>query len=233
MNYKKVYDDLMISRLLMKQERYNERKNGKYFEGHHILPKCKGGEGNSSKGLNNKNIVLLTAREHFLAHWLLWRIYKDRQMALAFHKMTSSNKKQNRIISSRAYEECRIAFSETNKGNTYGKGVFKIISKKQKRQISEKLKGKYVGNMNSFFNKKHTEFSKKLMSNKAKDRFSNIENSHNYKGNRLIYKKEILMFVCKSNKEVSDIIGATESNIRAVLAGNQKTCKGYTIKYEK
>lgn len=233
MNYKKVYDDLMISRLLIKQGRYNERKKGKYFEGHHILPKCKGGTGISSKGLNNKNIVLLTAREHFLAHWLLWRIYKDRQMALAFHKMSSSNKNQNRIISSRAYEESRIAFSETNKGNTYSKGVVKIISEKQKIELSERMKGKYIGELNPFFNKKHTEFTKKIMSNKAKDRFSNPENVHNYKGNRLVYKDNVLMFVCKSNKEISELIGANASNIRAALGGKQKTCKGYVVKYEK
>jgi hypothetical protein len=64
----------MKSRLLLKKERYEQKKNAVYFEGHHIIPKYLGGTGSSSKGLYNSNIVYLTAREHFLAHWLFWRI---------------------------------------------------------------------------------------------------------------------------------------------------------------
>jgi hypothetical protein len=157
MNYQKIYDNLMSSRLLLKQQRYTNKKQGVYFEGHHIIPKAKGGEGTSSRGLNHSNIVLLTAREHFLAHWLLWRIYGDRASALAFHKMMSSNKNQDRIISSRGYEEARLAFSETNKGNQYGKGVKKIVSEEQKLHQSEVMKGRYNGSNNPFHGKQHTE----------------------------------------------------------------------------
>lgn len=39
-----------------------------YTEGHHILPKCKGGVDEDS------NLVLLTAKEHIVAHILLYRI---------------------------------------------------------------------------------------------------------------------------------------------------------------
>jgi hypothetical protein len=38
-----------------------------YFEQHHIIPKCLGG---SNKKVN---LVLLTAREPFVCHLLLWR----------------------------------------------------------------------------------------------------------------------------------------------------------------
>lgn len=147
----------MISRLLLKEQRYQERKDGVYYEGHHILPKAKGGTGTSTRGLNHPNIVLLTAREHFLAHWLLWKIYGDRASALAFHKMMSTNKNQNRIVSSRGYEEARLAFSETNKGNQYGKGIKKVISEDQKLQQSRLMKGRYIGVNNPFHGKHHTE----------------------------------------------------------------------------
>jgi hypothetical protein len=157
MNYQKIYDDLMSSRLLLKKDRHHDKKEGAYFEGHHILPKAKGGTGTSSRGLNNDNIVLLTAREHFLAHWLLWRIHGDRSSALAFHKMMSNNKNQNRVISSRGYEEARIAFSKTNKGNQYGKGVIKIISEEQKKNQSNLMKGRYIGENNPFYGKRHSE----------------------------------------------------------------------------
>jgi hypothetical protein len=40
-------------------------------------------------GSNAKsNIVTLTAREHFLIHWLLWKIHKNKSMTYAFHAMT-------------------------------------------------------------------------------------------------------------------------------------------------
>jgi len=119
MDYQKIYDNLMISRLLLKKERYILKKSGQYFEGHHIIPKYMGGSGLSSRGLLNNNIVYLTAREHFLAHWLFWRIKRDRQSSLAFHKMLSCNKNQNRIISSYAYQEARESYIKTNIGKKF------------------------------------------------------------------------------------------------------------------
>lgn len=156
MNYEKIYNDLMADRINKKPLRLTQKRNGFYFEGHHILPKSKGGSGNSNRPKYNSNIVLLTAREHFLAHWLLWRIYGDRQMALAFHKMMSINKNTNRITSSRGYDEAREAFRITNMGNQYGKGVIKVISEEQKQKQSDAMKGRYIGNSNPFFGKTHS-----------------------------------------------------------------------------
>ena len=42
--------------------------NGEYKEIHHIMPKCLGGNNDSS------NLVELTAREHFVVHWLLTKM---------------------------------------------------------------------------------------------------------------------------------------------------------------
>jgi hypothetical protein len=53
MDYKKIYDNFMIDRLNKKPERLILKKNGEYFEGHHIIPKSKGGMGTSSRPKNN------------------------------------------------------------------------------------------------------------------------------------------------------------------------------------
>lgn len=148
MNYEKAYNNLMSTRLEMKTQRIKEKRSGVYFEGHHILPKYLGGEGNSRRPKNCDNIVLLTAREHFLAHWLLWRIHRDRPSALAFHKMMSITKHQHRVKNARAYDEARQAFSESQKGNMYGKGHTKTVSEEQRRKQSEKMTGRYVGDLN-------------------------------------------------------------------------------------
>lgn len=54
-----------------------------YYETHHIVPRSEGGSDNSS------NLVKLTAREHFLAHWLLFRMRRTKEAALAFRLMVN------------------------------------------------------------------------------------------------------------------------------------------------
>jgi hypothetical protein len=231
MDYKKIYDIFMQDRLDKKPERLLLRKDGEYFEGHHIIPKSKGGVGNSSRPKNNQNIVLLTSREHFLAHWMLWRIYQDRSSALAFHKMLSSNKNQNRITSSRGYEEAREAFRLTNIGNQYGKGKTKIISEEQKKNQSIIMKGRYLGDNNPFFNKKHTEESKDKI-RKSREGI-NKDKIWNYNGKKIIMKDDIVIGVFDTTQEVADFIGCSLSNVGHVLSGNQKTAKGYKIIHSK
>lgn len=231
MNYKKIYDDLMSSRLSMKEERYILKKNGSYFEGHHIEPKCKGGQGNSNRSKNNPNIVLLTAREHFLAHWLLWRIYRDRQMALAFHKMLSHTDKTQRIKSSRGYEEAREAFRLTNIGNKHGQGKTKKISEEQKKRQSELMKGRYSGELNPFFGRKHSDETKEKL-RRGRKGFVN-EKIHSYKGKKLVLKDGEVVAIFNSSLEVALFIGCSHSNVRHVLGGKQKTAKGFEIRHFK
>jgi hypothetical protein len=75
------------------------------YEIHHIIPKSLGGED------IEENKIKLTPREHFLAHWLLWRIHRNREMSFAFFSMCQyrkGNRKQFKI-SARGYEEARIS----------------------------------------------------------------------------------------------------------------------------
>lgn len=231
MNYKKIYNDLMLSRLLLKNSRIKEKTQGQYFEGHHIIPKCKGGAGISTRPKNNENIVLLTAREHFLAHWLLWLIYKDRQMALAFHKMLSTTKNTKRIISSGGFEDARNAYRITNIGNKYGVGNKHNITEEQKQKQSKKMKGKFSGEKNPFYNKKHSEESKEKMRNgrigMTKDKI------WNYKGKKIVLKENNVVRTFDTIDEIANFIGYSKSNVKNVLAGHQKTAKGYIIIYEK
>ena len=64
MNYLNVYNNLINK---VKSEG-RIKSGGLYYECHHIIPKCLGG--NNLKD----NLVLLTAREHFIAHKLLAKI---------------------------------------------------------------------------------------------------------------------------------------------------------------
>jgi hypothetical protein len=75
MDYQKIYDQLI-------QKRKNSLIEG-YCENHHIIPRCLGGTDNTD------NLVLLTAREHFIAHQLLAKIHKDHNgLAYAAYRMS-------------------------------------------------------------------------------------------------------------------------------------------------
>lgn len=66
MNYIKIYNSLI-------QKRRNNpiTKEQQYCECHHIIPRC-------LKGTNDKsNLINLTAREHYIAHLLLRKIYPN------------------------------------------------------------------------------------------------------------------------------------------------------------
>jgi hypothetical protein len=62
-DYACIYDDLMV--------RGRGRLRHGYMERHHIVPRCLGGSDRKD------NLVYLTAREHFLAHKMLVRMYPE------------------------------------------------------------------------------------------------------------------------------------------------------------
>jgi len=120
MNHKLVYDNLIF-----KAKLENRFKGGEiYYEAHHIIPKCMGGEGKESQWKYHPNVVLLTAREHFICHKLLIEIYpKNHSLIWALHRMMFSKKgnvDRDYVPSSRDYENFRIIFSNTVKEQQTG-----------------------------------------------------------------------------------------------------------------
>ena len=152
MNYQKIYNDII------ERSRLENRKKGHnvYYEQHHVIPVC-------MNGTNEKtNLVLLTAREHFIAHWLLIRIYPaNRKLAHAFWAMCNLKGKSldNRIVpSSRIYMEAKeylsiLGMSEEQK------------QKLRKPKQDSSAMGKYnkYGKNNPFYNKTHSDESKQKM----------------------------------------------------------------------
>lgn len=105
MDYLKHYNSLIS------KGKNRNLSQGIYTENHHIVPKSEGGSDELT------NIVRLTAREHFLAHWLLYRMDPDNtKRAHSFWRMCRGRGKvlpANWItVSSRVYEEARLAHSK-------------------------------------------------------------------------------------------------------------------------
>ena len=83
----------------------------RYTEVHHIIPSSLGGSGDKS------NLAILTAREHFICHWLLTKMTSGEnkiKMLLALQCMRREGKGQKRYstaITSRVYEKLKIELS--------------------------------------------------------------------------------------------------------------------------
>lgn len=126
MNYKMHYDRLIETRL-------NRAKvSSEYYEKHHIIPRCLGGKDTED------NLVFLTAREHFIAHWLLFKSANNPneifKLGKAFRYMSLVDERTQRTIKSHQYEAARKASSEAQKNA--------IISTETREKISKALKGK-------------------------------------------------------------------------------------------
>jgi len=82
------------------------RKGDSYYERHHIIPRCLGGDDSAN------NLVLLTAREHFLCHYLLTKMSPEPKLVYALHRMTHSGDMHQRYHS-RLYATARELFGKT------------------------------------------------------------------------------------------------------------------------
>lgn len=118
MNYQKIYDQII--------ERGNNRilDDTIYKENHHVVPRCKGGLDDIN------NLVELTGREHFLAHWLLHKINpNDYNLGHAFYMMIVGHIGNRYVPSSRIIEYARkLGFRK---------------SEEHKQKISESIKKMY------------------------------------------------------------------------------------------
>ena len=128
MNYIKIYEQLI------KNAECRNKPNC-YLEKHHIIPKSDGGSN------ENDNLVYLTAKEHFIAHKLLYVIEPTN-----YNRMMSFLMMSNRFNTKwgNTYEEAKIAFSENHhyKSEKIRMIMAKPKTEEHKQKISAAHKGK-------------------------------------------------------------------------------------------
>lgn len=133
-NYKEQYDQLVSYRLLNKLVKSKEEP-GK-IETHHILPRSCGGTDAP------ENLVNLYAKEHFMAHYYLWKMHENDEfkyeMLNAFWMMCVMSSASNE----RSYQEY-VKMSEE-----YQEARIKLV-----KQLSETMPSKVSGNKNGQFGK--------------------------------------------------------------------------------
>lgn len=133
MNYKLIYDNLINKRIQFPVEGYSEK--------HHILPRCLGG------GNEKSNIIILTAREHLMAHLLLLKIYpNNRKLFHSVWMMTNMNKYtskdysylKEKFVSIPVSDETRKKLSDAAKSRPYRKQTPETIAKRISKNIGKK-----------------------------------------------------------------------------------------------
>ena len=156
MNYEKIYNQII--------ERAKNRILVGYKETHHIIPRC-------MDGTNKKdNLVDLTAREHFVCHLLLTRIYPNHKgLRLAVWNMCNAKRRyQGRYKpNSRLYEMIRTEYREHIKGEnhpSYGRKN----SDEVKQKMSEIAKKRFQNKPGTFKGRTHSEDNRKKLSNNMK-----------------------------------------------------------------
>ena len=107
-----------------------------YTESHHILPLSLGGPDTP------ENLVELTAREHFICHWLLVKMYPTGE---EHWKMLNA---------------LRIMRAESPRHKRYKTNITARVYENLKEEYSRLQSEKYRGKNNSFYGKKHTEEAK-------------------------------------------------------------------------
>ena len=119
-----------IQNILQNRGRFN--CDNEYYERHHIIPKCMGG--NNDK----ENLIDLLAREHFIAHQLLAKENPDnKQLVHAWALMSRVNNHNGKYeVTPEEYEAARKAYISLIKGRQ--------LSEEHRRKIGNATRGHIV-----------------------------------------------------------------------------------------
>jgi len=130
MNYEKIYTNLIL-KAKKREEVDPSWADSEYTERHHWYPKSLYPEYSKE----DWNIVRLTAKEHYLSHYLLHKMLPScSKMSYAFWRMSNTNNQGKRHIpNGRSFEVARkanaVAMSELHTGRTHSEEVKEKISR--------------------------------------------------------------------------------------------------------
>lgn len=144
MNYKKIYNDFIQSRIELNKTRIIEHKNT-----HHIIPVSCGGSS------DNSNLIDLTFKEHMFAHLVLYKSYLQDN--------------DNRMALSMLYALCKLAYLP--RSNAKLKHVLNVglkVHEARYNKFISNLSNLMKGKNNPNYGHKWTDEQKKKLSLKRK-----------------------------------------------------------------
>ena len=126
-------------------ERAKNRQLETYTESHHIVPRSLGGRDEAD------NLVDLTAREHFICHWLLVKMtigQDHHKMLNALRMMRAEKQGQQRYttkITARVYESIKQEYAELQSKTLTGAGNG-MFGKHHTQEAKDKIRQARIGN---------------------------------------------------------------------------------------
>lgn len=160
MNYSKIYKSLIESA----QIRFGPVSS--YTEVHHIVPRCMGGDDNSS------NLVVLTPEEHYMAHLLLMKMHPDNEkLVYAAFMMTVGERRNNKLYGWLKRKRFEKPMPDSTRLKIKEKRALQVMSPRSEK-TKQKMRGPnpkkgLKGELNGFYGKKHTEEVLKILAEKC------------------------------------------------------------------
>lgn len=128
LNYRKIYDNLVSK---AKLRGLDKNKFNSYCEIHHIKPRSIGGSDSID------NLVMLTGREHYIAHMLLWKMFPENKSLVYAANMMCN--RFGEYVNSRLYEKLKQEFSRAVSDNNRGKKYKDLTGQRFERLTVLKL----------------------------------------------------------------------------------------------
>lgn len=216
--YAKWYNNVINRALLRAKTKKEAKILLGYVEGHHILPKCIA---------PNNDLVYLTAREHFICHLLLTKMFNDPKITQKLHFALASflrktKLQSGRILTNRQYEIARVSISKAMLGRTVSDETRykQSIIRKGRPPHNKGIRGKSTGPCSD--SRKANISSSRLKTNKIKcHHCSKIIDPGNFKrfhGN-----------MCKHNPDIDQKI-LQERTIKAKSSIERQKLMGTYVK---
>lgn len=220
MNYKEVYDKLVSTR----KYRGTRKQKGDGFNRHHIIPKCLGGNNDSD------NIVLLTFKEHIVAHHLLHLIYpQSKELTYAFLRMiqsSHSDRKENRYKTDKYGKSIPFHLSIKELDALRNQSIQFLREKNTGKRHSEDTKKKL---REAHLGKKASEETKKLLSEIRTGHTLSIESRKKLSESRkgIVFSQEHRTNISKSRQGIK-LSEETKQKISGEKSFNSKKIIGPT-----
>lgn len=209
MDNQKIYDQIINSAFARKP---NE---GEYYERHHIIPRSMGG------GDEAENIAVLTAREYYICHWLLYRIHRSKEMASAWYFMQYHSSGLRYV--SRTFEYARKYRSLHLTGSK--------LSEDHKKNISAAGMGRIGGDIQkaaAASNNKSRVWTAEMRAKASAARVGKFVRGSHQRALPVKLLETGQEFDCMT--DAAEYLGVTVAAVKNSITRKGK-CKGFTIRY--
>lgn len=196
--YSKIYEKLCLRAFERCKTKKEAKKHLEYFESHHIYPQCF----NKNYAKEKENLVFLTAKEHYIAHLLLVRMFSGKKKSQMAYALLQFGRKRTGVYSlnSNQFAMIRRIMSETKTGMKREKFSDEWIEKlrqraKERYESGQSSLGDQKGEHNGMFGKKHSEETKRIFREQRKGKYAGPENPMFGR----THSKETVDFIKKNN----------------------------------